>query len=103
MGIPWIMYNRRNKFNPLWNSLALGGVKNGQNYLGTKEYEGLHRRRKPEEGLRRRSQKEAAHQFTMPFNQKRVYIYGFSVTLKSTVIISPRVTIRRKPQLQRFA
>ncbi|OMO80039.1 Proteasome, subunit alpha/beta [Corchorus capsularis] len=30
-----IMYNRRNKFNPLWNSLVLGGVKNGQKYLGT--------------------------------------------------------------------
>ncbi|KAK9991017.1 hypothetical protein SO802_026002 [Lithocarpus litseifolius] len=27
-----VMYNRRNKFNPLWNSL--GGVKNGQKYLG---------------------------------------------------------------------
>ncbi|OIV95145.1 hypothetical protein TanjilG_21535 [Lupinus angustifolius] len=25
----------RNKFNPLWNSLILGGVKNGQKYLGT--------------------------------------------------------------------
>ncbi|XP_022745739.1 proteasome subunit beta type-4-like isoform X2 [Durio zibethinus] len=24
----------RNKFNPLWNSLVLGGVKNGQTYLG---------------------------------------------------------------------
>ncbi|KAI8030766.1 Proteasome subunit beta type-4 [Camellia lanceoleosa] len=30
-----MMYNRRNKFNPLWNSLVLGGVKNGQKYLGT--------------------------------------------------------------------
>ncbi|XP_035546938.1 proteasome subunit beta type-4-like [Juglans regia] len=29
-----MMYNRRNKFNPLWNSLILGGVKNGQKYLG---------------------------------------------------------------------
>ncbi|KAK9990523.1 hypothetical protein SO802_025508 [Lithocarpus litseifolius] len=29
-----VMYNRRNKFNPLWNSLILGGVKNGQKYLG---------------------------------------------------------------------
>ncbi|CAB4313124.1 unnamed protein product [Prunus armeniaca] len=25
-----VMYNRRNKFNPLWNSLILGGVKKGQ-------------------------------------------------------------------------
>ncbi|KAI8008336.1 Proteasome subunit beta type-4 [Camellia lanceoleosa] len=30
-----MMYNRRNKFKPLWNSLVLGGVKNGQKYLGT--------------------------------------------------------------------
>ncbi|KAL4602033.1 hypothetical protein ACB092_10G023700 [Castanea dentata] len=29
-----VMYNRRNKFNPLWNSLILGGVKIGQKYLG---------------------------------------------------------------------
>lgn len=29
-----VMYNRRNKFDPLWNSLVLGGVKNGQKYLG---------------------------------------------------------------------
>ncbi|KAL1317421.1 hypothetical protein HN51_069507 [Arachis hypogaea] len=29
-----VMYNRRNKFNPLWNALVLGGVKNGQKYLG---------------------------------------------------------------------
>lgn len=30
-----VMYNRRNKFDPLWNSLVLGGVKNGVSYLGT--------------------------------------------------------------------
>ncbi|XP_027172323.1 proteasome subunit beta type-4-like [Coffea eugenioides] len=30
-----VMYNRRNKFNPLWNSLILGRLKNGQKYLGT--------------------------------------------------------------------
>ncbi|KAI5398096.1 Proteasome subunit beta type-4 [Lathyrus oleraceus] len=30
-----VMYNRRNKFNPLWNSLVLGGIKKGQKYLGT--------------------------------------------------------------------
>lgn len=29
-----VMYNRRNKFDPLWNSLVLGGVKKGQKYLG---------------------------------------------------------------------
>jgi hypothetical protein len=29
-----VMYNRRNKFDPLWNALVLGGVKNGQKYLG---------------------------------------------------------------------
>lgn len=30
-----VMYNRRNKFDPLWNSLILGGCKNGRAYLGT--------------------------------------------------------------------
>ncbi|TQE00164.1 hypothetical protein C1H46_014274 [Malus baccata] len=29
-----VMYTRRNNFNPLWNSFVLGGVKNGQKYLG---------------------------------------------------------------------
>ena len=29
-----VMYNRRNKFDPLWNSLVLSGVINGQEYLG---------------------------------------------------------------------
>ncbi|XP_027163736.1 proteasome subunit beta type-4-like [Coffea eugenioides] len=37
-----VMYNRRNKFNPLWNSLILGGVKNGQKYLGTVNMIGVH-------------------------------------------------------------
>ncbi|CAK9186580.1 unnamed protein product [Ilex paraguariensis] len=37
-----MMYNRRNKFNPLWNSLVLGGVKNGQKYLGTVSMIGVH-------------------------------------------------------------
>ncbi|KAL9679166.1 hypothetical protein QQ045_017022 [Rhodiola kirilowii] len=30
-----VMYSRCNKVDPLWNSLVLGGVKNGQTYLGT--------------------------------------------------------------------
>ncbi|CAM8949449.1 unnamed protein product [Rhodiola kirilowii] len=37
-----VMYNRRNKFDPLWNSLVLGGVKNGQIYLGTVNMIGVH-------------------------------------------------------------
>ncbi|GER49123.1 proteasome subunit beta type [Striga asiatica] len=37
-----VMYNRRNKFNPLWNSLVLGGIKNGQKYLGTVSMIGVH-------------------------------------------------------------
>lgn len=30
-----VMYNRRNKFDPLWNTLILGGVKNGVKHLGS--------------------------------------------------------------------
>ncbi|KAL8215646.1 hypothetical protein R6Q57_022483 [Mikania cordata] len=37
-----VMYNRRNKFDPLWNSLILGGVKNGQKYLGSVSMIGVH-------------------------------------------------------------
>ncbi|XP_072971274.1 proteasome subunit beta type-4 isoform X2 [Typha angustifolia] len=37
-----VMYNRRNKFNPLWNTLVLGGVKNGQKYLGMVSMIGTH-------------------------------------------------------------
>ena len=37
-----VMYNRRNKFDPLWNSLVLGGVKKGpkgdEKYLGMVYY-----------------------------------------------------------------
>ncbi|GAQ90311.1 20S proteasome regulatory subunit beta protein [Klebsormidium nitens] len=29
-----VLYNRRNKFDPLWNSLVIGGVKNGKSFLG---------------------------------------------------------------------
>jgi len=28
-----VMYNRRSKFNPLWNQLIVGGVQNGQKVL----------------------------------------------------------------------
>ncbi|CAM8948904.1 unnamed protein product [Rhodiola kirilowii] len=37
-----VMYDRRNKFDPLWNSLVLGGVKNGQIYLATVNMIGVH-------------------------------------------------------------
>ncbi|KAI3672800.1 hypothetical protein L6452_38900 [Arctium lappa] len=37
-----MMYNRRNKFDPLWNSLVLGGVKNGHKYLGSVSMIGVH-------------------------------------------------------------
>jgi 20S proteasome subunit beta 7 len=37
-----MMYNRRNKFDPFWNSLVLGGVKNGHKYLGTVSMIGVH-------------------------------------------------------------
>ncbi|KAI3825855.1 hypothetical protein L1987_07544 [Smallanthus sonchifolius] len=37
-----VLYNRRNKFDPLWNSLVLGGVKNGQKYLGSVSMIGVH-------------------------------------------------------------
>ena len=30
------MYNRRSRFNPLWNSVVIGGIENdGSSYLGT--------------------------------------------------------------------
>jgi 20S proteasome subunit beta 7 len=28
------MYARRSKFNPLWNKLVIGGVRNGEKFLG---------------------------------------------------------------------
>ncbi|KAI8012874.1 Proteasome subunit beta type-4 [Camellia lanceoleosa] len=46
-----MMYNRRNKFNPLWNSLVLGGVKNGQKYLGTVVASGVDERMLKREGV----------------------------------------------------
>ena len=43
-----VMYNRRNKFDPLWNSLVLGGVKKGpkgdEKYLGMVYYWFIKRR-----------------------------------------------------------
>merc|ERR1712070_295135 len=30
-----VMYNRRNKFDPLWNSLVVAGFENGESFLGT--------------------------------------------------------------------
>lgn len=37
-----VMYNRRNKFDPLWNTLVLGGVKKGEKYLGVVTMIGVH-------------------------------------------------------------
>jgi 20S proteasome subunit beta 7 len=34
------MYARRSKFNPLWNSLIVGGVKNGEKFLGYVDLQG---------------------------------------------------------------
>ncbi|KAI9355927.1 nucleophile aminohydrolase [Zopfochytrium polystomum] len=35
-----VMYNRRNKFNPLWNSLVVAGVKNEEPFLGYVDLQG---------------------------------------------------------------
>eukprot|EP00897_Mesotaenium_endlicherianum_P010108 jgi/Mesen1/9125/ME000058S08618 len=37
-----VLYNRRNKFDPLWNSLVIGGYKDGKPYLGTVDKLGVH-------------------------------------------------------------
>ncbi|KAJ3195235.1 Proteasome subunit beta type-7 [Irineochytrium annulatum] len=35
-----VMYGRRNKFNPLWNSLVVGGVRDGKSFLGFVDLQG---------------------------------------------------------------
>ncbi|KAJ3213711.1 Proteasome subunit beta type-7 [Dinochytrium kinnereticum] len=35
-----VMYNRRCKFNPLWNSLVVAGMKNGEHFLGYVDLQG---------------------------------------------------------------
>lgn len=37
-----VMYNRRNKFDPLWNSLIIGGVRDGKTFLGVVGMTGMH-------------------------------------------------------------
>ena len=37
-----VMYNRRNKFDPLWNSLVIMGCKNGRSFLSTVGMIGQH-------------------------------------------------------------
>ena len=39
-----VMYNRRNKMNPLWNSLVIGGVEpdTGKPFLGMVSMQGTH-------------------------------------------------------------
>ncbi|RKO93608.1 nucleophile aminohydrolase [Blyttiomyces helicus] len=35
-----VMYNRRTSMNPLWNSLVVGGVRNGEKFLGFVDLQG---------------------------------------------------------------
>jgi len=35
-----VMYNRRNKFDPLWNSVVVGGFKDGEAFLGVVDLRG---------------------------------------------------------------
>ena len=35
-----IMYNRRSKMDPLWNSIIIAGCRDGQSYLGTSDLYG---------------------------------------------------------------
>lgn len=38
--LSYIMYNRRSKFDPLWNSLVVGGFSNGESFLGYVDLKG---------------------------------------------------------------
>lgn len=37
-----VMYGRRNRFDPLWNSLVVAGVRDGKSYLGLVDLVGTH-------------------------------------------------------------
>lgn len=37
-----VMYQRRSKVDPLWNSLVIGGFRNGQSFLGQVDLQGTH-------------------------------------------------------------
>eukprot|EP00958_Prasinococcus_capsulatus_P015904 scaffold1741_cov409-Prasinococcus_capsulatus_cf.AAC.3 len=37
-----VMYNRRNKFNPLWNNLVIAGFDNGEGFVGNVNMIGAH-------------------------------------------------------------
>lgn len=37
-----VMYNRRNKFDPLWNSIVVGGIEKGEPFLGFVSMIGVH-------------------------------------------------------------
>jgi len=37
-----LMYSRRSKMNPLWNSFVIGGVQNGESFLGAVDLRGSH-------------------------------------------------------------
>lgn len=37
-----VMYGRRNRFDPLWNSIVVAGVRDGKSYLGLVDLVGTH-------------------------------------------------------------